>query len=241
MLQVRRSLTKPSRRPSGFTLLEVLIVLALVAVLTAGVLSGTGLLGTSRERAAASLILSAIRIGMTHANSSGLPVRLVLDIDKSQIALEQTRTRMLRVQQEEDSADPSAGAAAATEAERLASEETKRIQEGPRESPPSFTPLRALGDSDEPSGARALGGDVRFVSVQTEHDPEPRDEGRAYLYFWPGGGTEKAVITLGRPEDGGEPRSIVVDALTGRAQVVKGAVDFERPEPEIDFGEREAE
>ncbi len=221
-------------------MIEVLLVLALVGLIAGGVISGTGMLGGTRQRAAATLVLSAVRQALTHANSNGLPVRLVFDLEEHRMSMEETRARMLRTTADEDEDDLTGGAAAATETERLAAEESERILEGPREPPPRFSPIDALGvDPDDAAAGRALGGDVKFLSVHTEHDPAPRTEGRAYLYFWPGGGTEKAVITLGRPDS--EPISILVSALTGRAQIVKGEVDFDRPDVEMDFGEREVE
>ncbi len=219
-----------SRR--GLTLVEVLIVVALVALVTAGVASGSGLFGATRMRSAAMLILSAIRVGMTHANTTGLPTRLVFDLEERTIWLEETQGRMLR-RLGDDDGDPSAGAAAATEAERLATEEAQRVVDGPREPPPQFIVV----DKDVFPG-RELGRDIQFKSVHTEHDPYARTEGRAYLYFWPGGGTEKAVIVLTRPgdEDG---ISVVVSSLTGRAEIMRGTVEYD--EPSVDFGEREAE
>lgn len=224
----------------GMSLLEILLVLALVAMITGGVLSGTGMFGTTQQRQASTLVLTAIRQAMTHANSNGLPVRLVFDLEQHRISIEETRGRMLRTLADDAEDDLTGGAAAATESERLAAEEAKRILDGPREPPAPFSPVGALGvDPDAPAGGRALGGDVKFLSVYTEHDPSARTEGRAYLYFWPGGGTEKAVIILGRPE--AEPVSIVVSALTGRAKIVKGEVEFERPDIDADFGEREVD
>jgi len=221
------------------TLIEILLVLALVALIAGGVMSGTGMLGGSRQRAAATLVLTAVRLAMTQANSNGLPVRIVFDIDESRIWIEETRSRMLR-SNTEDEDDLTGGAAAATEAETLAAEEAKRIVEGPREPAPQFSALPLLGvDPDDKGLGRALGGDVKFVGVQTEHDPEVRKEGRAYLYFWPGGGTEKAIVSLGRPDS--EPVNVMVSALTGRAQIVRGEVEFDRPEIDSQLGEREVE
>lgn len=229
-------------RSRGLTLIEVLIVVALITLLTAGVISGTGVLGGARLRTASTLILTAVRLGMTHANTTGLPTRLVLDLDENRIQLEETSSRMLRRSGEDsDVDDPSAGAAPATDIEREAVEEASRILEGPREPPPRFTALTEIGLTDNDLGkGRLLGEGVFFESVQTEHDTVPREEGRAYLYFWPGGGTERAVIRLNRTgkEEG---VSIVVSALTGKAQIVRGEVDLDSPAEGVDFGERDVE
>lgn len=229
------------RRQSGVTLIELLIAIGLIALLTGGVASGMGAFGSTRLRSSATMILSGIRVAMTHANTTGYPTRLVFDIDQRTVHLEQANARMLRRADDESREDPAAGAAAATEVEREAAAAAKRLLEGPRESPPRFVPTDVFNTKDgNGKGPRSLEPEIRFKSVQTEHDAEPRTEGRAYLYFWPGGGTEKAVIVLTRP---GQPdgSSIVVSALTGRASIVRGTVEYDRPGDDVDFGEREVD
>lgn len=216
------------------------MVVALIGLLTAGVLGGTGVIGGARLRSAATLVLVGIRTGMTHANTTGLPTRLVFDLDENWIRLEETSSRMLR-QVDEDSDDPSAGASPATEIEREATQDAARILEGPREPPPQFVAIEgAFMNDDDPQKGRMFEPGVSFISVQTEHDPLPREEGRAYLYFWSGGGTERAVIRLKREgqEDG---ISVVVSALTGKAEIVRGEVSLDSPIEGVEFGEREAE
>lgn len=228
-------------RRAGVTLIELLIAVALIALLTGGVASGMGAFGTTRLRTSAAMILSGIRVAMTHANTTGYPTRLVFDLDQRTVHLEQANTRMLRKMDEESKEDPSAGAAAATDAEREAAADAKAILEGPHEAPPEFVATTVFNTKDGTGkGPRSLEPEIRFKSVQTEHDSEPRSDGRAYLYFWPGGGTEKAVIVLTRP---GQPdgSSIVVSALTGRASIVRGTVEYDKPEDGVDFGEREVE
>jgi general secretion pathway protein H len=216
-------------------LIEVLIVVALFALLSAMVVSGSGALSGTRQRAAATLLMTAIRMGITHANTTGLPTRMVMDLDKHRVMLEESHDRMLR-RLDNIEEDPTAGTARAD-----AEAEAQRIVEGPREPLPNFSPLREFGtDPDDNALGRSLGRGIRYTSVQTEHDGEPRTEGKAYLYFWPGGGTEKAVIQL-RREGVTEGISLVVSALTGRAQIVRGAVSYEEPDADVDFGEREAE
>ena len=70
----------------------------------------------------------------------------------------------------------------------------------------------------------------------------PVTSGRAYLYFWPGGTTERAHVQLKRRgAEGG--LTVTVSALTSRATIVKGLVDLPEPrsEDEADQGERDEE
>jgi general secretion pathway protein H len=167
---------------------------------------------------------------------------LVFDLETQYIQLEETNGRMLRRLATDDrEQDPSAGANPATQAERAAQADAARILEGPREPAPSFTPVKEF-NRNGPKGkpGRALGGTVKYKYVQTEHDSAPRVDGRAYLYFWPGGGTEKAVITLTRLGGDEEGVSILVSGLTGRSEIVRGSVNLEEP-GDADFGERESE
>ena len=45
-------------------------------------------------------------------------------------------------------------------------------------------------------GGKPLQRGITFRAVQTTHDDKARTSGRAYLYFWPGGRTELATITI---------------------------------------------
>ena len=114
----------------GVTLIEILIVISLLALLTGAVTYGTGMIGGGRLRAGASLVLSAVRMGLSRANATGRPVRLVFDLEQETVILEQSTGRMLREKEEGESTG--AGAEAVTEAEKAAREESDRILEGPR-------------------------------------------------------------------------------------------------------------
>ncbi len=221
----------------GLTLVEVLVVVALIALMSGAVIFGSGMLGSSRQRAAATLIMSGVRLGITRANSTGRPVRMVFDLEEDRLLLEETTSgQMLREKEEKSTGG---GAEAATEAEREARAEADRILEGPRAPRAQFKPVKQFGfDGDDPKGGRSLGNGIQFKSVQTEHDEEPRTEGRAYLYFWPGGGTERASIQIYR---GGDTNvmSVLVSPLTGRAKIEKGAVKLEAPKNDSDYGQTE--
>jgi general secretion pathway protein H len=218
------------------TLIEVLIVVVLVTLLSGTLIFGSGMLASTHQRAAAALIMGGVRLGLTRANATGRPVRMVFDLDERRIALEEaTGSVMLRVQDDEHATG--AGAEATTEAEREAQREAERILKGPRAPRAQFSPVKQFGFEDDDKPGRELGPGVRFRGVQTEHDSEPRIQGRAYLYFWPGGGTEAAAIQLQRGES--EGLTVTVSALTGRAKIERGFIELPPDRLERDYSERE--
>lgn len=223
------------RRTRGVTLIEVLIVVSLIALLAGGVMLGPGLLRSSQVRATATLIVSGVRLGITRANNSGKPVRLVVDFEKRRILLEEASSkRFVR-----DSSEVAGGAEAADEQELEKLEETDPILDGPRAPRARFQPIKELRDPEGGDPGRAIAAGVQLMSVQTERDEEPITEGRAYLYFWPGGLTERAAIQL-RRAGGDEPGlTVMVSALTGRATIQRGRIELPKAREDDGFSERE--
>ena len=126
---------------------------------------------------------------------------------------EASSSRMLRDRR----ASPRGGAEAATEAEKAPRPRAERILEGPQAPRAAFTPVAGFAAEAEIRQGRTLGSGVDLVAVQTEHDEEPVTSGRAYLYFWPGGETERASRSA---QAQGRPRAaltVIVSPLTGRA------------------------
>jgi general secretion pathway protein H len=220
----RRTRRGPRR---GLTLIEIVIAIALIALLSGSLLFGKNMLVGSRMKATATLIVSSVRFGLTRANATGRPARLVIDFDKKQLSIEEASTSlMLR----EKGKDQAGGAAPASSAEAKARAESERILEGPRAARPAFAKLTGVsGAVEDLSTGRPLGDGVELVQVRTEHDEEPLREGRAYIYFWPGGTTERAIVQLKKAGDKETALTVVLSPLTGRAKIEKGAVDF--PEP----------
>jgi general secretion pathway protein H len=225
-------------RERGLTLIEVVIAIALIALLAGSLLFGKNMLVGSRVKGAATLIISSVRFGLTRANATGKPTRLVIDLDKKQLSIEEASgSLMLR----EKGKDQTGGAEAATAAETKARQEADRIIEGPRAPRAHFSKLVGVsGPIQDLTQGRALGDGVEIAQVRTEHDDEYVREGRAYIYFWPAGSTERAVVQLKKAGDREASLTVVLSPLTGRAKIEKGAVDF--PEPrgfEKEISERE--
>jgi general secretion pathway protein H len=183
------------------------------------------------------MITGAVRIAFTRASATSRPNRLVFDIDNGTVILEETRD-VLSLKKD----DVAGGAAAATQEEKDAIETAARIVKGPQAPRARFTAVRALGfDDPDTSGGRPIGKGVRFRKVETAHSPDGQTSGRAYLYFWPGGQTERAAVQLARSAsvDDNEGMTILVSALTGRVRAVAGAKSMDPLRDDGTLQERE--
>jgi len=185
------------------------------------------------------MVAGAVRVGFTRATATSKSQRLVFDLDNETLWLEESETPML-VQSKDVVA--TGGAAAVTEAERLAFQENDRIVKGPRAPKPSYHSVEALGFSSETGarGPRPLGRGLKIREVQTEHDDLPRTKGRAYLYFWPGGQTERASIELAPAEAtvDEDVLTLLIAPLTGKVTIKNGPVPLVIPVDDVQASER---
>ena len=228
-----RALTRTRHAQRGLTLVELLIVIALIAVLGGTVLMGPGLLEGSRLKSASTLIVSSVRLGLARASTTGRPTRLAFDLDNGKVTLEEANSSVVL---REHTKDSTSGAAPATDLEKAASAESERILSGPHAPRPTFKAVPGFS-SDQSGPARSLGNGVEFISVQTEHDDDPRTNGRAYLYFFPGGTTERASVQLKRRGDD-SGLTVMISGLTGRAKIERGRVDLPAPRSDGEASER---
>lgn len=231
----------PARAASrGVTLIEVLITIAILAVVSGAVFGGMGGLEASRLKGSAMMVASAVRTAYTHANASSKVVRLVFDFEARRVLIEESSSMLLLAKN-----DVAGGAEAATEAERRALEEGDALLKGPRPPRARFTAAKIPGFlSGQEEAGKDLSPGIRFFQIETAHDELPLRDGRAYLYFWPGGQTERAAIQLLKGGATDKPSehdvlTVVIAPLTGRAQVTKGQVAMTRPRTDEEESERE--
>ena len=87
---------------------------------------------------------------------------------------------------------------------------------------------------------KALERNIRFLQIETSHQDEIVKSDQAYLYFWPGGQTERASIQLsvGGSTLETEVVSILISPLTGKADIKRGKVAMLRPRDDIEESER---
>lgn len=217
------------RHTAGLTLIELIVVVTLVAVLMGGVIIGMGAATNARVRSSATLVASAVRVAFARSASTSKSTRLVFDFDQNSILLEEATLPMLIRRDDETGTD---GASASNAIEEAAIEEAERVVKGPTAPRPMFKPINAYGfDADDPSKGRELGRGVGFRRVELAHSEEPYIGGRAYLYFWPGGQTERAAIQISKKSDIGDDGvlTVLVSPLTGRVRIEGGAKPMDRP------------
>lgn len=240
-------------RARGMTLVEILVVMVIMAVMMAVVVVGSGQSNNARLRQAAALVTGAIRVGFSQSSARAKPLRLVFDFNANTLALEESEDVMLLAKNDTTG---TGGAAAMTELERAAIEAGEQITKGPKAPRASFTPLDSTGFGVGTGGKapKPLPRNIAFRSVHCEHELERRTEQRGYLYFFPGGQTERCVIQLriGTSPDDSDPEraptgpdvpdvlSLIISPLTGKVVVKSGAYELDMPEDDKEASEREA-
>jgi general secretion pathway protein H len=230
------------RSQRGVTLIEVLVALSIAAMLAGVAFIGMGGLSSARLRESSTLIVGAVRAAYSHANATSRPTRIVFDFEAETIALEDSVGRMF-VQ----NGDRTGGAAAATDLEQEAVAESEAILEGPRAPRPTFQPVKKiLGfEHDDSKGVamKQLATGIHFRQIEVAHEDEEATTDRVYLYFWPGGQTERASIQIQKGEETDaedhEIITVLVSPLTGKTAVVGGPVEMPRPRTDEEASERQ--
>ena len=234
------------------TLVEILVVMVIMAVMMAVVVVGSGQSNNARLRQGAALVTGAIRVGFSKSSARAKPLRLVFDFTANTLALEESEDVMLLAKNDTTG---TGGAAAMTELEQAAIAEGQSITKGPKAPRATFTPIDSTGFGVGTGGKapKPLPKNIGFRSVHCEHDLEARTAQRAYLYFFPGGQTERCVIQLGIGKasdvadddrvptgpDVPDVLSLVISPLTGKVVIKPGALELELPEDDKAASERE--
>ncbi len=239
---------KSARSQRGMTLVEIMVVIVLVALLTVAIGGASAKLPAARLRRSSTSVTSAIRVAYFHAAARSRTTRLVFDIEKNLVWMEESDAPMLV---QTHSVAASAGADPATLAEKAAITEGKTYNQPPQIGRATYRMVpfdlaSGTAEADE-KGKLKLQPGIRFRHVQSTHDDEPRANGRAYLYFWPGGQTERAVVQLSIGDKGRAPSmdetivSVETSPLTGKATVYSEARELKAITDETELSERKDE
>ncbi|MGB5812742.1 MAG: prepilin-type N-terminal cleavage/methylation domain-containing protein [Polyangiales bacterium] len=210
----------PRQLRHGFTLIEVILVIAIMAVVVSGATFGIGALTRTRLRSASYRVMSAAQYAYNRSITNGTTTRLQFDFDKHTMAVEETETPVTIANYEQleeetgDAVDPWELARARIE-KPLDSAPVRTSAFSPITTP-SGTPIKRY----QP---QALADGVEVHAIVTPRDAEPRTEGEGAVYFFPGGATEHTVVQLKDNND--NIYSIEIHPLTGKGRILPYAYE----------------
>jgi general secretion pathway protein H len=220
---------RPRRRHSGFTLIEILVVLAIVGVLAALSVRGLRSLARSDLRASVSHLSGAIRYLFDRASTTGRYHRLVIDLEQGRYWAEVSDDQFYLPRDPET--ESSAKKLAALEAE-LDEKDARRKEmaeaagdvDMTKVLPMDFRPKKARFGAFKESNLKPVTlKNTEVMDVFTPRVADPVTKGRAYIYFFPLGQTEPAIIHLSDPTQQ-TIYSLVVHPITGRVRIYNSYV-----------------
>lgn len=192
------------RKNRGLTLLEVLIVIfitAMAAGLTLNLFGGTKRAKIKQET---EKLIGTIRFAYNDAAYGRRTNRLVFDIGENKYWIESVGELFILK---------------SPESEKNKKEKDKDEEEGA--SPPQFSEL------EDTLVKRVKIDDVlKIRDIYIAHQEDILKDGKAFLYFFPNGETEQAVIHLS-DKDEEINYSILVNPITGRSKVEPSYVEIE--------------
>jgi len=210
---------------AGFTLIEILIVLAIVALIGGMSIRGLRSLAKSDLRTSVSHLSGAIRYLFNRAATTGKYYRLVIDVDQGRYWAEVSDDQFYLPREPETEASQKKLAALEAELDEKEARQ-KELMEASSDVdltkvlPMDFRPKKArFGAFKETTLKPVTMKNTKVMDVFTPRVTDPVAHGRAYIYFFPLGQTEPAIVHLSDPA-GGTIYSLVIHPVTGKIRTL---------------------
>lgn len=219
----------------GLTLIEIMVAMTIAIVLFGAVAMSVGAITGSKAKAATGELAGTIRYIYDTANLTGKTCRLVFDMPPSRdedttvkywaecaagnITTSRDRENELKAATKEQEERAKGNEPSSTFKDTSAFSELMAREQGRVDDQAKFSDY-----TDETLEKKELPSSVR-IGVWTRHQKKEAKDGLAYLYFFPQGFTERAMVKV---RQGDNVWTIKVEPLTGKANVVPEDVEIPR-------------
>ena len=206
------------------TLIEIIIVVVIMALASAGMTLSLGAISRANLRSGAGKLGGALRYAYNRAVSRAMTVRVAFKIPGNTFSIEEAHAGVLlssRKEKEDKRTLDSRGQSVDAVDPWAAAEARIRTPDKPVIGASPFSPLtNADGEPLKRYANVSLGRGVEFKRLIVPHEPEPKTTGEGAVHFFPGGRSEHAYIELGDGREG--IYTLEVNALTGRVKIYSG-------------------
>lgn len=214
---------RSTKNNRGFTILELLIVIGIIALmmsLAVGYIGGTTASQLKKESTA---LAAAIRYSYHQAAIKNLPYRIVFDMTDQAYWLEEgSGPFYLGAEKKETGTGKK-------EAEEKKGEEGDASGEGEESEEAEATDETAFAAENTVIKKVTFKDEIRIRDVYVGHQEDVVSGGQSFLYFFPHGLTEKAVIHLA-DEEGENNMTLVVNPVTGKTTILSGFLEHDKLE-----------
>jgi type II secretion system protein H len=198
------------RGEAGFTLIELVVVMAVVAIVTSAVAVGIGNIRGASVQTEAGQLAVAVRYLYNLSILNGRNYRLVLDLENGNWWGEAQASR-----------DPCTAFLLPGDGE----EEDKAVDEDDEDAAPKAAGFDAAKSKLLAKHKLAKGIVVR--RVMTSHQSDFITSGQAHINFFPNGTVERGFVVFTLSDDEDDAMSVEILPLQGSARVLDGELDID--------------